>query len=136
MFSWRQFVKKKAKEFEFKRLMKLKKSKNESELKNVKYERLEGQQYLTTLDVRKAKTVFRFRTKMAQFSGNYKGQGPIELCPLCGSHSDHQEMSFRCPVVRGKMKLAEEYENIFESKISHDLANNLQQIENLRRKED
>ena len=59
---------------QFKRLMKLKEPKNESKLKNVKYEKLEGQQYLTTLDVRKAKTVFRFRTEMAQFSGNYKGQ--------------------------------------------------------------
>ena len=116
--------------------MKLKESKNESKLKNLKYEKLEGQQYLTTMDVKKAKTVFRFRTKMAQFSGNYKGQGPIELCPLCGSHSDHQEMSFRCSVVRDKIELAEEYENIFKPKISQDLANNLQKIDNLRRKEE
>ena len=136
VFSWKQYVKKKAKEFEFKRLMKLKESKNESKLKNLKYEKLEGQQYLTTMDVKKAKTVFRFRTKMNQFSGNYKGLGPIELCPLCGSHSDHQEMSFRCSVVIDKIELAEEYENIYKPNISQDLANNLQKIDNLRRKED
>jgi hypothetical protein len=39
-------------------------------------------------------------------------------------------------VIRDKIELAEEYENIFEPNISQDLANNLQKTENLRRKED
>ena len=111
--------------------MKMKESKTNSKL-----EKLEEQQYLKSLDVKKAKTVFRYRTRMALFSANYKGQGPIELCPLCGSHSDYQEMSFRCPKVQEKIEMDEEYGNIFKSTISKDWASMLQKIENLRSKED
>ena len=134
VFSWKQLVKKKAKEFEFGRLMMVKESKNESKLKNLEYKKLEVQQYLTTMDVKLAKTLFRFRSRTAQFSENYKDQGPVDLCPLCGSHSDLQELSFKCPVVLEKIELNEEYENIFKPQVSKELANKLQAIENLRRK--
>ena len=73
---------------------------------------------------------------MAQFSDNFKGQGPIDLCPLCGNHSDLQGMSFKCPVVLENIELNEEYENIFKTKVSKELADNLQAIENLRRKKE
>ena len=100
-------MKRKAKEFEFRRLLKLKESENKSKLKNLEYGQLEGQQYLTTMDVKKAKTLFRCRSRMAQISENFKGQGPIDLCPLCGNHSDLQEMSFKCPVVLENIELNE-----------------------------
>ena len=57
VFSWKQLVKRKDKELEFRRLLKLKESKNESKLKNLEYEKLEGQQYLTTMDIKKANLI-------------------------------------------------------------------------------
>ena len=71
---------------------------------------------------------------MAKFSGNFRGHGPPEPCPLCGSHEDTQQMSFQCPVILGQMEVTEEYENIFEKKISQPLARTLGKILKLRKK--
>ena len=79
-------MKKKVKEYEFKNLMELKESKNGSKMRDLYYEKLEAQEYLKELDVNEAKTVFKFRVRMAKFSGNFKGQGLIDLCPLCALH--------------------------------------------------
>ena len=136
VLSWKNLVKREAKKFELERLLKMKESKSESKMKNLKYEKLEAQKYLTMLDVNLAKTVFRFRVRMAQFSGNYKGQGPPELCPLCGLHKDLQELCFYCPSVLNKIELNEEYENLFQPEVSKDLARNLIEIEKLRKKEE
>jgi hypothetical protein len=73
---------------------------------------------------------------MAKFSGNYKGQGPPEPCPLCGRHDDNQEMSFQCPKVLGKISISEDYFNIFKNKISLNLAKAITAIMELRRKEE
>ena len=134
VLSWKNLVKSEAKKFELARLLKLKESKSESKMKNLKYGKLEAQKYLTMLDVNLAKTVFRFRVRMAQFSGNYKGQGPPEFCPLCGLHKDLQELCFYCPSVLNQIELYEEYENIFQPEVSKDLARNLKEIEKLRKK--
>ena len=51
-------------------------------MKDLKYEKLQIQEYLTKLDVYLAKAVFRFRVRMARFSGNSKGQGPTDACTV------------------------------------------------------
>ena len=111
-----------------------KETKNQSKLKSLKYEKLEKQDYLTNLDVKLAKTAFRFRTRMAQFGGNFKGQGPLEPCPLCGEHPDLQELCFQCPEVVNKIQVNELYENICEPTISRELAKNLEGILKIREK--
>ena len=126
VFSWKNTVKKRAKEYEFDKMIEKKETKNQSKLKPLSYEKLEQQEYLKNLDVKLAKTSFRFRTRMAQFGGNFKGQGPLDPCPLCGEHQDLQELSFQCPEVLDKIKVNEDYDNIFEPKISRELAKNLQ----------
>ena len=136
VFSWKNLVKKKAKEFEFKNLVEMKEKKNESKMRNLNYEKLILHEYLTSLDVHLAKNVFRFRVRMAQFSGNFKGQGPPGLCPLCGLHSDLQQLCFQCPVVLGHIEIMEDYENIFESSISTSMAKTLHEIAKLRKKEE
>ena len=73
---------------------------------------------------------------MAKFSGNYKGQGPLESCPLCGRHEDSQELAFQCPKVLENCSISEEYFNIFENKISLNLAKTISAIMDLRRKEE
>ena len=49
------------------------------------------------IDVRMSKAIFKFRVRMAQFSGNFMGQGLPEICPLCGPHSDLQELCLYYP---------------------------------------
>ena len=111
-------MKKKAKEFEVRNMKNIKETRNKSKMSNLTYEKFERQEYFTTLEVKHAKTVFRFRTRMATFDGNFKGQGPVDPCPLCGLHSDLQHLSFNCPVVIEKVEPTEEYEQIFGAKIS------------------
>ena len=47
------------------------------------------------LNKKNDKNVFRFRVKMANFTGNSRGNGPPNPCPLCGSHSDIQEFKIK-----------------------------------------
>ena len=105
-------------------------------MKNLSYDDLKPQDYLKNFDVKEAKNIFKFRVKMAKFGGNYKGQGPPELCPLCGSHEDNQEKSFQCPKVLDKIKITEDYFNIFETKISLNLSKTITAIVELRRQEE
>ena len=133
--SWKNLVKRKSKEYEFKKLVELKESQNKSKLKNLCYEKLEMQQYLNDLEVKTAKNLFRYRVHMANFSGNFKGQGPTKSCILCGNHSDLQELSFSCPVILQNIKITGKYQNIFHTAISTTLAKNLLEITELRSKE-
>ena len=136
LFSWKNLVKKKAKEFELRNMKNIKETKNKSKMSNLNYEKFERQEYFTTLQVKHVKTLFRFRTRMAPFEGNFKGQGPVDSCPLCGLHSDLQHLSFNCPVVIEKVEPTEEYEQIFGTKISTELAKCLQRMIELRKKEE
>ena len=133
-FSWKSLVKRKAKTYELNRLLKIKESKNKSKMKDLKYEKLQIQEYLTKLDVYLAKTMFRFRVRMARFSGNYKGKGPPDACPLCDLHSDEQQLSFQCPEVTMMIETSEIYENIFNTNISVNLAKTCEKIMKLRSK--
>ena len=135
-FSWKNLVKRKVKEYEFRNLLKIKEEKNSSKMENLKYEKLEKQGYLTKLDVWQAKEVFRFRTRMSDFSGNYRGQGPVELCPLCGQHEDLQNLCFQCPVVLENVRIKGKYEEIFEPNITLTLAKTLSEIAKMRKKEE
>ena len=88
------------------------------------------------LDVNHGKIVFNFRTRMAKFSGNFKGNGTVENCPLCGLHSDLQHLSFECPEIVSQVEMKENYESIFKPEISVSLAKTLGKILNLRKNEE
>ena len=68
-------------------MMKIKETKNKSKMNKFNYIELGRQKYLEELDVNHAKIVFNFRKRMAKFSDNFKGNGTVENCPLCGLHS-------------------------------------------------
>jgi hypothetical protein len=134
IFSWKNLIKKRAKEFELRKLLNNKATKGKSNMKNLNYDKLHLQDYLINLDVKLAKNVFRYRTRMIQFDGNFNCQELVNVCPLCGLHSDLQHISFQCPVVVEKIGIEEDYENIFGDKVSLKLAKTLQQITKLRQK--
>ena len=77
----KKWVKKKVKWFEFHSLLELKMSR--SKLKNLKYTELKMQEYLTlkTMDATEAKSMFKFRVRMAPFGEKYKGGQTLVMCP-------------------------------------------------------
>ena len=108
--------------------MDIKISRSKSKMKDLTYEKLQIQEYLTKLDVYLAKTVFRFRVRMARFSGNYRGHGPPDVCPLCVFHSDEQQLAFQCPEVAMMMDPSVKYEDLFNQNISIILAKTCEKI--------
>ena len=131
--SWKNFVKKKAKEYDLQKLIKMKEFRNKSKMNLLKYDKLESQQYLEEFNVSKAKTIFRFRTNMANFDGNFRGKETIGVCPVCGLHKDLQNLSFDCPVLKHELNITENYENLFTSTITQRLADILVKIVNIRK---
>ena len=71
--TFKNLVKKKAKDYEFNRLMEIKIRK--SKLKDIEYTKLETQEYLNlkTMNASQAKALFKFRVRMAPFGENYRG---------------------------------------------------------------
>ena len=132
-FGWKTLVRRKIREYEFKELIAIQQTQNKSKLGKLEYEELKQQEYLTSLKVEQAKETFRFRTRMANFSDNYKEGGQVKLCPLCGQHDDTQILSFKCPKVTAGIEIIDDYEDIFKFKITHTLANTLTQIMKLRK---
>ena len=101
-------------------------------MKNLTYEKLELQEYLLDFEVREAKMIFCFRVKMAKFSGNFRGKGPPTPCPLCLSHTDLQELCFSCSVVKEKIKLNENYDDLFQQIVPKQMGKTLLSISRLR----
>ena len=94
--SFHNLVKKKAREFEFNRLLKLKVTKAKSKMKDIKYSEFKMQKYLELREMTasKAKVCFKFRVRMALFGENFRGGESTVMCPLCSSHPDGQVGSF------------------------------------------
>ena len=103
-------------------------------MKQLCYSRLKIQDYLKCdkLDTWEAKAVFNYRTRMAKYRDNYKGQRGQAPCPLCNLHLDVQNLCFQCPSVRENVKLKGSYDQIFGNRISKELAKTVLQISKYR----
>ena len=129
-WSFKTLIKIKAKEFALCFL--LDKKDTHSKLKNLNYRDLNMQDYLKELSTNEAQAVFAHRTRMSQYSENYRGgQGHLP-CPLCLFHLDCQSMSFNCPIVKQNVKIQGEYKDIFSENIKPELANTIIEIEKFR----
>lgn len=126
--TFKKFLKLKANEFELKYLS-LQKSKL-SKIRHLNFKKLELSNYLRLEDIGddEAKAVFQFRSRMAQFHGNYRGNTPLKYCPLCLSHPDTQEWSFKCSVLQKNIKINGNYEDIMKGKINKTLAKTVKSI--------
>ena len=98
-----------------------------SKMSNLFYTQLKMQDYLKceTLTVTEAQIVYSFRTRMAAFSNNYKGSTGVTTCPLCKKHLDVQSLSFQCQKIKENIKIACNYDKIFDNNISQELAKSL-----------
>ena len=128
--SFKKLVKEQARDLAFEKLNYQKE--NHSKMKKLYYVDLEIQEYLKDkkLTSSQAKSLFRFRTRMANFSENFKGAGGTKICPLCEEPNalDTQLHSLKCKVITGNMDVNIEYEEIFYSKVSVKAAKTVENI--------
>jgi hypothetical protein len=106
-----------------------------SKMDNLSYSKLELQKYLKleNLDASGARTLFRYRTRMANFGENFReGNSPVN-CPLCGLHLDNQAMAFNnCPVLKANITIKGKYEDLFKKNMSFELVKTLVNIDKFR----
>ena len=132
-WSFKAMVKKKAKEYAFNSFL-IKKdgldgNNGHSKLSNLFYSELKTQDYLKDMNKEKAQAVFAYRTRMAQYSDNYRDNRGHLPCPLCLAHLDCQSVSFNCPVVKENFCIMGKYEQIFSGDIPLELAQTLFDID-------
>ena len=132
-WSFKNLVRIKAQEYEFNQLMKDKQK--HTKLDNLWYSKLETQKYLELANLNKneAQTIFKYRTRMAKFGENFRGNKSFVICPLCHTHPDSQKMSYEnCPVLVKNIKIPGEYEDIFKTYIPKYVVQALMDIEKFR----
>ena len=132
---FKKMVKIKAKEYELSTLLKRKQT--HTKMSNLSYSKLEMQEYLKLVNVNAsmAKTLFRYRVRMADYGENFRAGSQMSTCPLCGLHLDSQSMAYEnCPVVKSKVDTVGSYTDIFGKYISVKVVKTLQNIDQLREK--
>ena len=132
--AFKKYVKIKAAEYEFRKLMELKHK--HSKMDSLNYSRLEMQKYLRLedCDAKGARTLFKYRTRMALYGENFRQNDTPVSCPLCDQHLDNQAMAFNnCQVTKLNVLIQGQYTDIFKQTIPKKLVKTLQQIDEFRK---
>ena len=130
--SFKRSVKVKSRQFALDYLLKVKEK--HTKMKDLNYSELKMQNYLKDpkISVEEAQNIFRFRTRSANFKENMKAKYAEILCPLCENQPDSQSHSFECSIVKEKIKISGNYEDIFNEIIPYDVSKSLMEIRKLR----
>ena len=130
--SFKRLVKTKAKEYTLNYLLDLKEK--HSKMEKLQYTELKLQTYLKTdeIPVSEAKNLYRFRTRCAKFKENMKNGYQSTPCPFCLVQPDNQTHSVQCTVVKSRVKIDGNYEDIFKEKIPSNISKTLLNISKLR----
>ena len=92
-----------------------------SKTENLSNVELSLQKYLNSIQIypEKAKSIFKFRTRMSEVKGNFKNFYKTYLCPLGCNIEDSQEHLLYCTEIYGyEVNENQYYENIYSNKIS------------------
>ena len=132
--SFKTMVKMKAKEYSFFKNMENKL--NHSKMEDIFYSELKMQNYLNSkkFTATQAKTIYSFRTRMANFKENFRGIQGHSPCPLCLFHMDTQSMAFQCPQLISEGLINGNLQDIFSENIPMELVNTLTKIVSYREK--
>jgi hypothetical protein len=84
------------------------------------------------IPVSEAKNLYRFRTRCAKLKENMKNGYQSSLCPFCHVQPDNQSHSVQCTVVKSRVKIDGNYEDIFKEKIPLNISKTLLNIFKLR----
>ena len=79
-----------------------------------------------------SKRIFAYRTRMANFGENFRGQSDPKQCPLCLSHLDNQQMAYICPKIKPSLNDAGKYDGIFKMDVPIETIRNLRIIDKIR----
>ena len=131
---FKTLVRKKSTEYEFSKLMMAKQP--HTKMNQLNYPKLEMPQYLKDGNILAVggRTLFRYRTHMANYRQNFgNNNGPVN-CQLCGLHLDNQYMAFyNCHIIKDNVDIKGKYEDIFKQSVPSDLVNTLVKIEQFRK---
>ena len=108
-----------------------------SKMDNIIYTELNIQNYLISeeLSVDQKRTIFHFRTHMANFEDNFRGQNPSVPCKICLMHVDSQEHVVNCTETKKRLKKAGKNVEIFTNNISVATAQMLQELVEFRKEQ-
>ena len=103
-------------------------------MKNLTYTEWKMQDYLSLkkMNTSEAKSLFKFRLRMAPFGENFRGGQKVIICPLCNDHPDGQSESFGCRELKKVMDIKGEYLRIFDQNIPEELVKTIHNIYNFR----
>ena len=110
----------------------LEETQKHSKLDNLFYRDLNIQNYLQSKLSKEGQVIFSYRTRMSNYSDNFRGSGGTSACPLCQNHPDNQKWSFECSKVNENINIEGKYSNIFSEKITKETINTLMEINKLR----
>ena len=65
---------------------------------------------------------------MAKFGENYRGGREFVMCPLCLNHKDSQNLSFQCQVIKKKMIITGNPEDVYSDNVKMETVKTIQQI--------
>ena len=87
-----------------------------SKLKDLTYSAFQLQSYLKDgkTSVEEKINAFKFRTKMALFGQNFRGNRECVMCPLCKIHVDSQDLVSECPILKTKITMKNKIKEIYE----------------------
>ena len=131
--SFKNLVKMSAHEYEFTQLLKSKQK--HSKLENLWYSKLEMQKYLelNNMNNNEAQVMFKYRTRMAKYGENFRGNKSSVMCPLCHTHLDDQKIAFEnCQVLKENIRISENYNLIFNTSVPSEVVKIIMKIEQLR----
>ena len=103
-------------------------------MRNHFYPELKPRTYLTlkNANIDQIRSIFRFRTRMANFGDNYKNRGDLIMCPLCHNHFDSQILSFQCTFYKDKLDINCDMKDIDTENITLDTARTVTEMMRLR----
>ena len=107
-------------------------------MENTFHAKLEMQSYLKlkNISAEDAKLVFAYRTRMANFSENFRGPHGPKMCSLRSTHLDNQPMAFNCPTIKPKLDNKGKYEYVFRSQVPLETIQNLKIVTRIREDND
>ena len=107
-----------------------------SKLEHLEYDELKVQGYLKNQDVSvtQAQILLKFRTRMANYSNNYKGSNSDQKCTLCQNHGDNQHDIYICDFNQKNVKLSGKYNDLFKGDIDISVIKSLEAVYKLREK--
>ena len=131
--SFKKLVKRQAKKVALANLKK--KQAAHSKMRNLEYSKLELQSYFKFpgIKVDMQRNLFKFRTRMAPFGENFRGNQEVITCPLCNNDKDNQAHSFNCQAIKDKMEIKCDISDVYSDTITLDTAETVTEILEVRK---